>query len=280
MEYAALIVLAALIIGTLYEAGIPARVKTRTTAAVCQILHTGGGCATSGNTPRPGATPSGAPTPGTTIQLKRKVIKNTAQADNALAASVEHDLGLTRTGQFALAWIKADGAHIAYHQSDQDQVGFGSWDNKTRTINLNVPSDPTSTTAADLAQGVVDGEVHGREYPSYAPDRTSFIKSSIESDALGYGQEIQENEELRSKLGPDKVVSRIPAQIQADFDNAITKAEAQAKKNGRTLSPDEKNMAGSAGVEDDLQKRGDLRNRYGDRWDDANCGPLHVLCWF
>lgn len=279
-EYAGLIVLAALILGTLYATGVVDTIGDRTGQAICRILDNGG-CATSqppragGNGgPTPGLLPTAPPTvpPGATEPPTPSPGPSPSPAPDPSEQArkrTEKILNETPLGRDALSWIKQHGVQVVYrpgggsYYSDDDNVFY---------VDTNQPPE-------EVAAVFVHETNHARN--RYKPDvhklsRADFIDQALDEEAHGTVLQIQENEQLQAKRGKDHVPDTI---LQNEYDTAYDDAVAAA---GGNLTAAQKRQigerAGEARVKQafedgEVVQSTDGRkytDAYGEEWDNAH----------
>lgn len=288
LEYAGLIALAVLVLGGLYATGVVERVGDRTGQAICRILNERD-CATAtkpatarrGGRNEDGPSPGLIPTPGDRHTGESTATPNPSpgppvDGDTQKKAETERLLEKTPTGRAALQYARDHDVRVVYRPGGGDY--FSEDEN---TIYMDSSKSPAEI-AAFFAHEMNHARTNG--YPPVDKmSRDDYIDKSIQEEAHGNVLQVKENQELQRVLGKDKVPDTLfQSEYETAYDGAVSAAEAQAAKQGRTLTPQQKQRIGEQAGEARMKKAiedGEIvqstdgkryREHYGKQWDDAH----------
>lgn len=316
MEYAALIVLAALVIGALVSAGLPGTVADKTEAAVCRIFHqetcanrstpppvakrTGSGEGGPSRAPGKGSPPSspglttGPPTEPPHAQYDTPnpspnppPSEPPPSAGEVAREETERLLEETPIGRDALECVREHGTQVVWGTD-----GGSYQQDSNNAIYLDIDRSPS-----EIASSYVHEANHACHRNEIDPDdltRDEYIDRSLSEEVRGTVLAIRFQQQLQ-ELHPDETLPEAPLQDEYEqaYDAAVGRAEDDAFEQGRTLTDAEKRSigerAGEARVMDafrDGEVVGSAHgykypDHYGKQWDDAHahdgCFPW-VFC--
>lgn len=282
LEYAGLVVLAAVIVGALYATGIFATIGDRTGQAVCQILGTsdcaptrppqagGQGGPTRGRLPtappipEPEVTEPPPPSPGASPVplpvLNERAWKRT-----------EKILQQTPIGRAALKWARQHGVGLMY------RTGDGSYyDDATNIVHLELDQSPEQTAAVFVHE---TNHARNRNQPDvHKLSRAAYISRSLDEEAHGQVLAIEENQQLQDERGLGKVPDTL---LQDEYQDAYNQAVSGAEKAHPLTRAQEERIGERAGearvkmaFEDgEVVQSTDMKtyaDSYGKSWDDAH----------
>jgi hypothetical protein len=296
LEYLALGVLAAVILAGLVTAGLSDTFGGGVHSVVCRVVGESG-CATrppvAGGDRENGPSPAPSPSPPSDGPTQPRATPHPSDnpsptPDPGIEARkrTEAALNETPTGRAILAWAKAHGVRMVYRKQEGDYYTDGD-----NTIYLDYRESPEDL-AATLAHEM--NHARTRDYPPVdTMSRAEYIDKSIQEEAHGNVLQVKENQALQRVRGPGKVPDTLlQSEYEAAYDTAVSNAQAAATRQGRTLSPQEKQRIGEqAGearekkaIEDGEIVQSDdgkfYRDHYGKQWDDAHKKSCVLfVCW-
>lgn len=282
--------MAAVILGGLYAAGIVDRVEAGTGQALCRILNERD-CAAA-TTPPPvarrgggpdqnGPSPGLIPTPGGRHTTETTATPNPSpgppvDGDTEKKAATERILALTPAGRAALEWARSHGVRVVY------RPGGGDYYSESENAIYMDSSKPPEEIAPFFVHEMNHARTRG--YPPVKKmSRDEYVDKSIQEEAHGNVLQVKENQELQRVLGKGKAPDTLfQSEYETAYDSAVSAAEKKAAKEGRTLTPQQKEQIGEQAGEARMKKAiedGEIvqssdgklyRDHYRKQWDDAH----------
>jgi hypothetical protein len=278
LEYGALIVVAALVVGVLGTL-ISTQAEGHIRSAICDLFHSQ--CAdtqqrTSAEGDGPGPEPSPSPGPPVPQPPPPKPSKEQTETESVLNE--------TQLGRDALQWVKDHGVRVVY------RAGGGSYYDGDANV-FYVDTNQTPEERANTFVHEVNHAEHRDDPDIDDLSREDFIDQSINEETEGTVEAIQNNQQLQKTRGGNQPDTLLQQEYEDAYNDAIKRENAARAKAQRPPldAAGEKAVGEKAGRERVKQAfvNGEVvssvdgnkyADNYGKAWDDAHDCFLWIFC--
>jgi hypothetical protein len=278
LEYGALIVVAALVVGVLGTL-ISTQAEGHIRNAICDLFHSQ--CAdtqqrTSAEGDGPGPEPSPSPGPPVPQPPPPKPSKEQTETESVLNE--------TQLGRDALQWVKDHGVRVVY------RAGGGSYYDGDANV-FYVDTNQTPEERANTFVHEVNHAEHRDDPDIDDLSREDFIDQSINEETEGTVEAIQNNQQLQKTRGGNQPDTLLQQEYEDAYNDAIKRENAARAKAQRPPldAAGEKAVGEKAGRERVKQAfvNGEVvssvdgnkyADNYGKAWDDAHDCFLWIFC--
>ncbi|WP_143118377.1 MULTISPECIES: ImmA/IrrE family metallo-endopeptidase [Actinomadura] len=278
LEYGALIVVAALVVGVLGTL-VSTKVEGHVSNAICDLFQaqcTDTQQRTSADGDGPGPEPSPSPGPPVPQPPPPKPSKEQTETESVLNE--------TQLGRDALKWVKDHGVRVVY------RAGGGSYYDGDANV-FYVDTNQTPEERANTFVHEVNHAEHRDDPDIDDLSREDFIDKSIDEETEGTVEAIQNNQQLQRNRGGNSPDTLLQQEYEDAYNDAVRRENAARAKAQRPPldAAGEKAVGEKAGRERVKQAfvNGEVvssvdgnkyADNYGKAWDDAHDCFLWIFC--